>query len=307
MSVIDFTPKVIPSDVFQSLNTVLNLPLSQTIQNSTIDIPDLFLQWTNHLRDELYSSKPAFLIRLSEADQKNLSLDAFRNYTVLLGRALGNLLVQNTEGDKLVTIYDRDPNRTMAQGARYHQTHEGGSIHTDNVNIPEPWQYLILSCLQPAPVGGENIIVNGDSVVKLMKKDFPLYLKVLESNYWWEKRGVSDELYEAPIVTYDKDGHAQFRHLRPYMESAHKRADQPMSAMQIKAIDILDAYLNSSDIQARFTMKAYDVLLSLDSRTLHGRTCFADLADSIIFTEWSKNPSAPKRRTMERLWIKESV
>lgn len=307
MSALDMKPLFVPDEILSDISPLLNQQLSNVIANDKLEIPKSFLQWTSHLRQLLLEDRPALLVRPSLNAKKSWSLENFRCFTVVLGRALGNLVIQNTEGDKLVTVYDRDPNKTMASGARYHQTHEGGSIHTDNVNIPEPWQYLILSCLEPAPVGGENILVNGDSVVERMRQEFPKSLAILEANFWWEKRGVSDELYQAPIITYDDQGHAYLRHLRPYMESAHRRAEQPMTAEQIKAVDVLDAYLNSSSIQARFNLEGYDCLLSLDSRTLHGRTCFADAVDAIAITDWDKNPNAPKRRTMERLWIRESV
>ena len=58
--------------------------------------------------------------------------------SVILGK-----IVQNEKGDKLVYVFDRDRNLSINAGGRYHQTREGGSIHTDNVNLKIKWDYLI--------------------------------------------------------------------------------------------------------------------------------------------------------------------
>ena len=76
-------------------------------------------------------------------------------------------------------MYDRDRRKTMKRGARYHQTHEGGSIHTDNVNIPEYWDFLIFSCVSQAPIGGNSLIVDGKIIYNVLKKIPKEYLKPL--------------------------------------------------------------------------------------------------------------------------------
>lgn len=52
----------------------------------------------------------------------------------------------------LAQVYNRDDTKRMKDGQRYHQSREGGSIHTDNVNIPELWDYMNLTCLQVCPI-----------------------------------------------------------------------------------------------------------------------------------------------------------
>ena len=55
------------------------------------------------------------------------------------------MLSQDSENRKVISVFDRDKRKTMKKGARYHQTHEGGSIHTDNVNVPDYWDFLFFS------------------------------------------------------------------------------------------------------------------------------------------------------------------
>ena len=87
----------------------------------------------------------------------------------LIGRLLGEPTEQSREGVKVIEVYDRDRRRRMADGARYHQTRQGGSLHTDNVNRPQTWDYLMMACVAPAMLGGESIIVSGRTVHDLLR------------------------------------------------------------------------------------------------------------------------------------------
>jgi len=245
----------------------------------------------------------AYVLSLCE-NENNFTIEELRILSPLIGKLYGDLLVQNENGDQVISVYDRDRLGTMYDGARYHQTREGGSIHTDNVNIPEPWNYLLLSCLAPGQVGGENIIVDGIAVANKLKSDYPMALKVLEDNFTWEMRGVKDALYEAPIITYDESGNPIFRHLRPYMESAHRKAQKPLTAEQLYALDVLDAITNSSEFQIRYRMKKGDILINVDAQVLHGRTCFSDAYEAVNFDEFLAGRGTVMKRTMERLWIR---
>jgi hypothetical protein len=227
-----------------------------------------------------------------------------RTLTWIAASVLGTPLVQNAEGMRLVDVFDRDRTKRMAQGARYHQTREGGSIHTDNVNIPDEWHYLVFSCVRPAMVGGETILVDASVVHDYLRTHVPEALAELRGDFWFEYRGISDRLYQAPVVHVDERGRAQFRYLRPYLESAHEKAGEPLTERQAWALDVLDSVLDLSENQLRFPLAAGEIIMTRDSQLLHGRTCFADYYDSLPLTEGSVEGGAPIRRTMCRLWIK---
>ena len=106
--------------------------------------------------------------------------------TESVSKILGSLIIQNNNNDKLIFVYDRDRNFSMHKGSRYHQTREGGSIHTDNVNVKKRWDYMILSCLSSPEVGGENIFVNADLVFSKLKK-FPVALSTLKKIFCGKK------------------------------------------------------------------------------------------------------------------------
>ncbi len=258
-------------------------------------------KFVNNLIDAIETHR-AIVLKLNSASHQ-FSESEIHEISAPLGELFGKLLVQNEQGAKVITVYDRDRLGSMFTGSRYHQTREGGSIHTDNVNVPELWDYLYLSCISPAHVGGENILVDGILIHDLLQKNFPKAFEILKSPFIWEMRGVKDELYNAPIITYDDQGEPHFRHLRPYMESAHIKANTPLTAEQLYALDVLDALLNDSNNQVRYRMESGDILLSKDDQVLHGRTCFSDELDAISIDERASFPNKPLKRTMDRLWI----
>jgi len=224
----------------------------------------------------------------------------------ILSLLLGETIVQNEEGRHLIHIYDRDPKRRIKDGARYHQTHESGQIHTDNVNIPENYQYLLVGCATPAKIGGENIIVNGRAIYDYLNTHAREELEILKSNFVFEYRGISRELYEAPIITFSERGEPLFRHLRTYMESAHMRAERPLSEDQVRALDTLDAALSMSEFQLLYRLKSGEILVANDSQVLHDRRCFVDGKDMITLDELKKHPESkkPLRRTLLRTWVR---
>lgn len=224
----------------------------------------------------------------------------------ILSLLLGETIVQNEEGRHLVHIYDRDPTKRIKDGARYHQTHESGAIHTDNVNIPENYQYLLVGCAAPAKIGGENIIVNGRAIYDYLNEHAREELEILKSNFVFEYRGISRELYEAPIITFSERGEPLFRHLRTYMESAHKRAEKPLSEDQVRALDTLDAALSMSEFQLLYRLKSGEILVANDSQVLHDRRCFVDGKDMMTLDELKQGKINKNglRRTLLRTWVR---
>lgn len=268
------------------------------------DDAPLFLKEIEKIRNELENGKRLLIVSPFEDFFNKYTIQEQRTISWLIGNALGEPLIQNEVGDKVICVYDRDRTNSMVKGARYHQTREGGTIHTDNVNVPYVWEYLVLSCVSPAMTGGENILVNALHVHKILKESHPDVLSILEKNFIWEQRGVADAQYEAPIITYNAKGEPLFRHLRPYMESAHRKMNNPLTDEQLYAIDTLDAITEHTDNQYRHTFKAGEILLTFDSQVLHGRTCFSDAFDAVTIHDYKKENGKPMKRTMDRLWAK---
>ncbi|MBP9679766.1 MAG: TauD/TfdA family dioxygenase [Bacteriovorax sp.] len=263
-----------------------------------------FKREVEEVRNELENGKRIVIVKPFIDLHNKYTIQEQRTISWLIGNVLGEALVQNEAGEKAILVFDRDRKNSMAQGARYHQTREGGTIHTDNVNVPFVWEYLVLACISPAMSGGENILVNGLYVHKILKEKHSDVLAILEKNFCWEQRGVADATYEAPVISYNQKGEPVFRHLRPYMESAHQKMNRPLTDEQMYALDTLDSILEHSDNQYRHSFKAGEILLTYDSQVLHGRTCFSDAFNALTIHDWKKDHHRPLKRTMDRLWIK---
>lgn len=266
---------------------------------------DKFVKKCKKILDEKNQIK-AIIIFLYPKSQKNTKLSAFsiKRLTEIMSGYAGDILIQNSSKDKVIEVFDRNRKNSINRGARYHQTREGGSIHTDNVNIPSYWDYLMFSCLSSAKAGGETILVDSEQIHKELSKNFKLAKSILEKNFYWEKRGLADELYKAPIITYDKMMKPNFKYLRPYLESAHIKAKKYLSSKQLYALDVLDALLETTKFQLRYKMQKGDILFNLDSKVLHGRASFSDSLDALPL-EKIKNNENRLKRTMIRVWIKQ--
>jgi alpha-ketoglutarate-dependent taurine dioxygenase len=261
-----------------------------------------FRKEVEEIRHELENGKRIVIVKPFVDIHNKYTILEQRTIYWLMGNILGENLIQNEAGEKSILVYDRDRANSMTKGARYHQTREGGTIHTDNVNVPFKWHYLLLACIAPAMAGGENILVNALHAHKVLKDKHPDVLAILEKNFLWEQRGVADATYEAPIITYNHKGEPEFRYLRPYMEAAHQKLNCPLSDEQLYALDTLDAVLEHSDNQYRHTFSAGEILLTYDAQVLHGRTCFSDSLNAVTILEWTKDHHKPLKRTMDRLW-----
>jgi len=248
----------------------------------------------------------AVMISLYPKYKKSSSLSPqfIKKICEIMSEYVGEILPQNSTKDKLIEVFDRNRKLSIEKGSRYHQTREGGSIHTDNVNIPYRWDYLMFSCLANAKAGGETILVDSKIIHKELSLNFREAKKILEKNFYWEKRGVANEIYKAPILTYNKQDEPNFRYLRPYLESAHIKAKKELSNKQLYALDVLDALLDSSEFQFRYKMQKGDILFNLDSKVLHGRTSFSDSLKALPLSK-IKTKKDKLKRTMIRVWIKQ--
>lgn len=213
---------------------------------------------------------------------------------------MGTPLVQNAEGSKAIKVYDRDSSKKMKDGQRYHQSREGGSMHTDNVNIPKVWQYMFLTCVQPAFIGGDSLLCSLKEIHNYLLDKDPKVLETLRQDFHWEYRGFSDGFFKGPILFYDNKGQPMLRYLRDYLESAYVRKGVQLSQEQLYALDVLDCVCQTNPIQVRYNLKKGESLLANDTHILHGRTAFIDSGESQV--EYDEDTS--QNRLYQRTWLK---
>lgn len=248
-----------------------------------------FAAWLEALRARIAESKFVIVDGRHVAGSK----EGFARLCLLLGAALGELVVQNAEGARLVEVFDRRIGR-IEEGVRYHQTRQGGDIHTDSVNHPTPFLYLLLACTAPATVGGESIMVRAPDLLRELRA-FPDVVEILAQDFWFEGRGMGEAVgfFRAPVL-FEKDGETHFRYLRSYIEGAHIKRGEPLTPRQVEAFDVLDALLDCSKLQNRFHLECGEILVAADTQVFHGRTAFVDRGGA---------PGWAPHRHMFRLWV----
>lgn len=234
---------------------------------------------------------------------KTDNLEAFKSLVWAFGSSLGRPMVQNHLGHKIIEVYDRG-GKSIEEGGRYHQTRQWAYIHNDGVSDPLPIDYLVLACGQKALLGGESILIDASAVyAELMA--FADVLEELKRDFYFENRGMSEEecLFKAPILSFSQEGIPLIRYFRVNIESAHLKAQVPLTLSQVRALDFLDAVLDQSSVQHRVLLEPGQVLISAGNKFLHTRTHFIDKHTPHSEIN-DKAPLSSLNRYMLRMWLR---
>lgn len=250
-----------------------------------------------------FACNGSFSSRSLSEELRTDNLEAFKSLVWAFGSSLGRPMVQNHLGHKIIEVYDRG-GKSIEEGGRYHQTRQWAYIHNDGVSDPLPIDYLVLACGQKALLGGESILIDASAVyAELMA--FADVLEELKRDFYFENRGMSEEecLFKAPILSFSQEGIPLIRYFRVYIESAHLKAQVPLTLSQVRALDFLDAVLDQSSVQHRVLLEPGQVLVSAGNKFLHTRTHFIDKHTPHSEIN-DKAPLSSLNRYMLRMWLR---
>lgn len=207
---------------------------------------------------------------------------------LIIGVHLGNLRMQNAEGHLLGHVRDmgrssNDPN------TRIYQTRERQTHHTDSCDV------VGLLSLQMAKSGGLSNIVSSTTIFNEIRRRRPDLLRVLLEPVETDRRGEVPEgstpYFTIPIFNYFA-GLVSAIYQRQYIESARRfPAVAPLSAVQIEALDLLDALANDPRLNLTMDLQPGDIQLVHNHTILHDRTAFDDY------------PEPERKRHLLRLWL----
>eukprot|EP00730_Choanoeca_flexa_P014662 TRINITY_DN6493_c0_g1_i2.p1 TRINITY_DN6493_c0_g1~~TRINITY_DN6493_c0_g1_i2.p1 ORF type:complete len:153 (-),score=22.30 TRINITY_DN6493_c0_g1_i2:404-862(-) len=119
-------------------------------------------------------------------------------------------------------------------------------------------------CLQPAVSGGDSILVSAFDVHAYLQEHHPDVVETLQEDFLWELRGFGDRFYTAPILFRNNRDEPCFRWLREYLESAHERAQQPLTTQQQVALETLTATTELPELQLEYTLKKGEIMFAND-------------------------------------------
>jgi hypothetical protein len=211
----------------------------------------------------------------------------------LVGQLLGRPLAQNVQGTLLYDV--RDTGQDVRYGARFSVTNAESTFHTDNSFGSEVADYVGLLCQNTAQEGGLSQIVSALAVHNDLLGQHPDVLEVLYRPFHFDRRG-GVRPGETPTARFPillGDGQELLcRYLRYWIETGHERAGEPLTAEQVRALDVFDAVLAQPSLRAEFALKPGDLFFINNRRILHNRTAFTDHAEP------------ERRRHLVRLWLR---
>jgi alpha-ketoglutarate-dependent taurine dioxygenase len=211
----------------------------------------------------------------------------------LIGQVLGRPFEQNIQGTLLYDV--RDTGQDVRSGARFSVTNADSTFHTDNSFGQEVLDYVGLLCLNAAQSGGVNQVISAYTVYHELRDNYPEVLGTLRQPYHIDRRGGVREGEEptsrSPIFQGDERD-LTLRYLRYWIETGHAKAGQPLTADQVRAMDVLDEQLGRPALRAEFALEPGQMFFLNNRWLFHNRTAFEDHAEP------------ERRRHLVRLWLR---
>jgi hypothetical protein len=212
----------------------------------------------------------------------------------LVGHALGKPMAQNVQGTLLYDV--RDTGQDLSKGARFSVTSYESSFHTDNSFGVHLADYVGLLCLQSAKSGGRSQLLCGYALHNELLARHPDVLATLYQPFHIDRRGGVSAgeapTIQFPIIAWD-GRELLFRYLRYWIEVGHEKAGQPLSAEQVRAMNVLDECMRDPGLRVEFDLKPGQMFFINNRWLLHNRTAFEDHAEP------------ERRRHLLRLWLRE--
>jgi alpha-ketoglutarate-dependent taurine dioxygenase len=210
----------------------------------------------------------------------------------LVGQILGEPFEQNVQGTLLYDV--RDTGQDLSQGARFSVTSYESSFHTDNSFGAAVVDYVGLLCLKTARSGGTSQVISGRTVYEELRANHPRELAILCSPFHVDRRGGVRQGESATVLrpVIDKqNGALLYRYLRYWIEVGQQKADQPLTAEQIGALDTLDTVMRRPELRVDFDLRPGDMYFLNNRWLLHNRTAFED------------HEQLDRKRHLVRLWL----
>lgn len=214
----------------------------------------------------------------------NQQTKKFKKKTLNFARLFGKIRFQDNRKNNILEIKAntrkinilKKKNKKIKSLLRYHQTNQGGSIHSDGPQLNIPPKYLVMSCQNNAANGGSSIIANARKIYEFLKKKDKKIFKELTKKFYFERRGYNfskENIFKKPIF-YKKGKKFIFRYLRDYIIKAYELKKISLSTKQEKALNILDNLLNDKKFSTKFKLNKGDLIILNNHILAHGRTAF---------------------------------
>jgi len=239
------------------------------------------------LRRELMEGRGMALLRGFPVDR--LSLGAVEILFWKIGLELGTPVSQSVLGERLghvVDVTDEDPN------ARGYRNSSELTPHTDLAD------FLSFLCVRRAKSGGASRFVSALTVHEEIRRDRPDCLELLYRGFRFHRLG--EHPPEAAPITPHRvpifsrcEGLVSCRYISraPLDIAADEDPEIVLSAEEIEAIDLFEAYAARPDLYVEFTLAPGEAIFANNFTVLHSRRPFEDGA------------TPEQKRHLLRLWM----
>ena len=199
-----------------------------------------------------------------------------------IGLNLGIPVRQNPKGELLGSVMNVGD--VTKKTTRVYETNLYLPYHSD------PSDVVGLLCIRKAREGGLSSLVSVAAVYNEILEKHPEYLGLYyRPMYFAHLCEPMPSL--SPIFSFH-EGKLSCRYLRQYTELGHEIREQPLSKVEIEALDLFDEIIHKEEIRLDMMLEPGDLQFANNYAVLHSRTEFTD----------DERPEL--RRKMLRLWLK---
>lgn len=199
-----------------------------------------------------------------------------------MGLHMGLPVTQNARGDLLGLVMNVGD--LSNKNTRVYETNAYLPYHSDLSDA------VGLLCVRKAKAGGLSSLVSSATVYNEFLEKYPEYLALLCKPIYFAHLGEALPSL-SPIFSFH-EGKMSCRYLRQYIELGQELRGQPLSRVEIEALDRFDAIIHDPAIRLDMMLEPGDIQFANNYAMLHSRTEFEDFEDPA------------QRRMLLRLWLK---
>jgi hypothetical protein len=188
-----------------------------------------------------------------------------------LSLILGQPMVQNLAGERLVLIRDEHP--TDSQNARGYVTKDKMLLHTDASDL------VGFICHSQAASGGANLFASATAVHDILTDEAPEMLHQYYRLWNWNVSGLqiskTPPTVLSPIFSFYA-GELSCRYGSSMLRKGASGVGERLTIEQVKALDLFEEMVQRSKIVLRYTLRRGESVWINNYRVLHGREAFED-------------------------------
>ena len=237
-------------------------------------------KWLKQVADELENGRGFKLMR-------GLPLERYTDEDIRclyysMGLHMGKPVRQNPRGELLGPV--QNVGDIHDKNTRVYETNLFLPYHSD------PSDVVGLLCVRKAQQGGLSSLVSVAAIYNEILARRPEFIGLYYRPMFFEH--LCEPMPSlSPIFSFHQ-GKLSCRYLRQYLELGHEIMKQPLSRVEIAALDLFDEVMHDPTIRLDMMLEPGDIQFANNYAVLHSRNGFEDDED------------LAKRRKMIRLWLK---